>query len=198
MERPILWPAPGRRPSVGPSEHERQGTEHEQRHTKCQADRDESHLPPRPPFLDVIGAVQGADNRHQCRGTAPERADHAERQQSAVFIVRDPAHLVLNEFEHLRRDERTRATRAESSVRFESGKKLASASKNRMAGNSARKTVVRQLCREAEDIIVEGFPGGALGPVPTRTAGVRRARRDDVQTLSRSHAHSISSSLRHP
>ena len=67
-----------------------------------------------------------------------KRARDTEREQSAVLVICESSHLLLDQLEDLRRNERAeRATDVVSDVR--EGKKLASASRNRMAGNRARK-----------------------------------------------------------
>jgi hypothetical protein len=69
--------------------------------------------------------------------TARERTRDAEREESAVLVVGEPLHLLLNQFEHLRRHEwAQRATDVVGNVRER--KEAGDGEKNRMAGNRAR------------------------------------------------------------
>ena len=49
-----------------------------------QGDRDEPHLPPRPRFLDVVGAVQRIGDPDHRRRTAPQRDQQPECEHAAV------------------------------------------------------------------------------------------------------------------
>jgi hypothetical protein len=127
-------------------EHERQCDQHDQRHAEREADRDKADLPPCSSLLNVVRAVQRADDRHQRRGTAPERTRDAEREEPAVLVVGKPLHLLLDQFEHLRRHERTeRATDFVGNVRER--KETRDGEQEQKGRKERKKAVVRQLSR---------------------------------------------------
>jgi choline dehydrogenase-like flavoprotein len=127
-------------------EYERQRDQHDQRHAERETDRDEADLPPRASLINVVRAVQRSDDRRQRRGTAPERTGDAEREESAVLVVREPLHLLLNQFEHLRRHERAqRATDVVGNVRER--KETRDGEQEQDGRKEREKEVVRQLSR---------------------------------------------------
>ena len=127
-------------------EHERQCDQHDQRDADREADRDKADLPPWSSLINVIRAVQRANDRHQRRGTAPERTRDAERQEPAVLVVGKPLHLLLDQFEHLRRHERAdRASDVVGNVRER--KKTRDGEQEQDGGKECEKEVVRQLSR---------------------------------------------------
>src|SRR2546430_5883112 len=60
---------------------------------------------PRPAFLDVVGLVERVDDRVDAGRGAPDGPEHAEREQPAVFLVRDLQHLVVDDRDDLARSE---------------------------------------------------------------------------------------------
>ena len=69
----------------------------ERRQHECQPQRQQPYLPPGPPFVDVVRAVERVDQAHQGRRAAPERDDKPEGQDSAVVTFGDLPDLGLED-----------------------------------------------------------------------------------------------------
>ena len=157
--------------SVGPTRTSDNATRTISRHAEREADGDESDLPPRPSLFDVVRAVERPDDRDERRRTAPQRTRDTEREQSAVLVVGEPSHLLLDQCEDLRRDERAeRATDVVGDVRE---RKEARECEQKQDGRKQReKEVVRQLSRQTEHIVIDD-----LTPRPTRELSPREGYR---------------------
>ena len=107
MARPSQLPGPSLSATAGPTRTSDSATRMNTADAEGEAEGDQPDLPPRPALVDVVRAVERADNRDECRRTAPQRAGDPEREQPAVVVVGESPHLFLNEFEDLRRNERT-------------------------------------------------------------------------------------------
>jgi hypothetical protein len=128
--------------------------------TERESDGKEPNLPPGPSLLDVVGAVQGTDNRNERRGTAPQRAGDAEGEQSAILVVGEPPHLLLDEFEDLRGHERAEGARyivGDVGERKEAGER----EQKQDGRKQGEEEVVGELSRQSEHIVIDSFPPGA-------------------------------------
>ena len=181
--RPLEWRAPASRlPKLlgecRPDEDQRQGDQNDHRHAEREADGDESDLPPRPSLFDVVGAVERPDDRDERRGTAPQRTRDTEREQSAVLVVGEPSHLLLDQFEDLRRDERAEgATDIVGDVRERKEARECEQKQDRR--KQREKEVVRQLSRETEHIVIDDLP-----PRATRELRPREGYRLEHKTAN--------------
>ncbi len=63
-------------------EHERQ--RHQGRGNEQEFERQQARLPEWPGFRNIVGDIEGFDNLGEPAGAGPERADKAEREQSAA------------------------------------------------------------------------------------------------------------------
>ena len=120
----------------------------------------EANLPPRPALLDVVGAVEGADDRDQCRRAAPQSSGHAKCEQSAVLVVGQSPHLFLNQCEELRRNKGAECP--PDVIRdVGEGKETGQRKEKDERGKERQKQVVGELGRESQHIVVERLAPGA-------------------------------------
>ena len=87
--------------------------------------------------------------------------ENANGENAAVIRVRNSPELFLRNPENISWRDRSQRPH-ESSMKFVSGKKLASARMNRNRWKQGQKEVVGELCRQAEDVVLAGFLCGPL------------------------------------
>jgi hypothetical protein len=90
---------PGSEIGSAHNQRHRDGNEDRQRHG--QHDRQEPGLPPWPPVLDVVGAIERRDDHGHRRGAAPDRTGDAQGQQAAAPSGEHPIDLLTDEDDHI-------------------------------------------------------------------------------------------------
>ena len=133
-----------------------------------QADRQQPDLPPGPALLDVVGLIQRVDDGGHAGRRAPDRAEHADGQQSTVLFVCDLENLILDD----RQDFARRDAREHSGDGVEQagdGNEADDRDNEQQRGKEREKEVVGQLGGEAQAVVCQELAGRSGSGAPANS-----------------------------
>ena len=146
---------------AGAGHDERKGDDHEQGEREGEPDSRQSHLPPRPPFFDVVRAIQTTDDGDHGRRAAPNSAQDAQGENPTTISVRNTPQLVFQKRQHICRSNWSkRAYEVVGEIR--QGKEAGESNEKQDRGKECKEEVVRELSGEPEAIVVARLFSGPL------------------------------------
>jgi hypothetical protein len=146
----------------------------EHRDTQRQENRREAHLPPRPPLVDVVGAIESVDDADHCRRRAPERKQQTEGQHARVVAIAQAGELIAEDLNDV--GGREAAQTLKEIAEDVRGQKTGEREHAYNGGHQTEKEVIGQLGGQSEDVVLVDLVIGPLDELRPRKRNLERVQ----------------------